>query len=297
MAPNNQPLEPRPPLPKTRIVDDKTRVRKIDDRAEGIYRHDHHQTYQDGKNLNLKSVKRVGDIVTKVGDELVDCALKYAADSEHSTKFMPRTAFDKIITPEVVFQIVRELQCYKGLTKDQCIDRAKGIYYGTSSGHPPCKRLLATLVIMNSADNMETYISDGISDTCLPFVVHDDENKHNLSCRLHQGKDGHAQIKKTGKKWRIDFTTWSRSVLSPYVIWEEKGLHCHFIMQGGGPLPMAPVMGGDKEQVVLDGGFGEIYKVVLQGGDRSFDDEGRGVCCIKLVPARISPLTSRFIGR
>lgn len=272
MASNDPPTQPLP-LRKVRIVNDSKRVRRIDDRGEEFYHQHHQQTYPELKNITFTDGPK--DIITEVAKALVNAALPFAA--EQSTDFMPRRLFDGILTFEVVFQIVRELECYKGKTKEECIGLAKEIYHGGEppSTRPSCKRLLATLVVLggDSAQNMETLMTQGMNDQCLPLLVENGENKHILHCRFQpQGGHHHPLVNSTGdnpKKWRQDFTKWSRAFMSPYIVWEEKGLHCHYIMRGGGPLPMAPSTVGKKKQP-RSGGFSKVYKVELHDGDRSF---------------------------
>jgi len=260
------------PLPQSRTVHDPTRVRRIEDRGEDIYRQHHQQAYTEYQNLKFTDGPK--NIIAQVAKALVDAAPRFAA--EHSTYFVPRRLFDRILTLEVVFQIVGKLQCYKGRKKQDCIRLANQIYFGGGpSARAPCRRLLATLVMLGngSAHQMEAFMAEGMNDQCLPLLVQDSEDNHLLYCRFREHQ--HSRINSTGenpKQWRLMFNYWSRAVMSPYVIWEEKGLHCHYIMHGGGPLPMKLWTDGNRKQPVHRGGFGQVYKVVLDDGDRSFSN-------------------------
>lgn len=264
------------------VINDNKLVETITDRGEAAYRrrpgHGHRKDIKIDKLRTTDSI----DVVEQLYNARVDF------DPEHGIWFIPRASFDVIITPEVTAQIIDQLACYQTMSPDGRIQVASDIYYGKDSGSgapgPPCRKLLATLIGVNgyaktfeTVEEIKRHMDEGMNDDCLPLL---DNGDRQLICRLHD--QGHPFINHAAPgrgQWQESFVRWSRALMAPYILWEEgpKSLHRHYVMHGGGPLPMAPVM-QSSEPHVHHGGFGDILKVRIQPGDRNFQSSRVGFC-------------------
>ncbi|VBB76660.1 Putative protein of unknown function [Podospora comata] len=191
-------------------------------------------------------------------------------------RFVTRVQFDNIITPEAVLQVVAKLACYQGLTARDHMQIAQDIYWGTEDGRrSPCRRLLASLIGTGNSEalgSIKTLIDEGLSDTCLPLLVKEVMEEDTLICahREHQ----HASINDMDLESRETFTALCRSFSVPFIKWKDGGKHCHYVLKGGGPLPMkGPLPMEKNDKMNEEGDFGEVFKVEIDPGDRDFDPE------------------------
>ncbi|CAP62246.1 uncharacterized protein PODANS_5_12030 [Podospora anserina S mat+] len=155
-------------------------------------------------------------------------------------RFVTHAQFEEIITPEVVLQVVSSLQCYA--TAHEHMRIAQDIYYGTEDGRcPPCRRLLASIIGtgQDAVNRIKTLMQEGMSDVCLPLLV--------------EGED---------------------TLALPFITWKDGGKHYHYVLRGGGPLPMkGPLPMEKNHKMNEEGDFGEVFKVQINPGDRNFDPE------------------------
>ncbi|KAK4175753.1 kinase-like domain-containing protein [Triangularia setosa] len=185
--------------------------------------------------------------------------------------FVKHTIFDRIICPERVLQVVSKLKCYRRLSDQERMEVAKDIYFGTENGRrPSCRRLLAALIWIDSeaVEYIKDLMYEGMSDDCLPLLVVD-YKKYLLDCR--HPEHTHPTINKFGGRRlgpRRQLTAFFQTLMAPYIRWEEGGLHCHYVMKGGGPLPIQV-----QSKIHDEGDFGEVYKVKIDPGDRHFTPE------------------------
>ncbi|KAH6856099.1 kinase-like domain-containing protein [Chaetomium sp. MPI-CAGE-AT-0009] len=256
------------------VIDDSKRVEKLEDRGEATYRRLNRFGHS---RKDIKTDKATDSIITDVGDQLDKAQVNF--DPQHEDWFIPRASFEEIFTPEVIAQVVNQLACYRNMSPEERIQVASDIYYGKDSGsgsHPPCRKLLATLIGMQGFGRLDTVeevkalMDEGMNDDCLPLISGPDGL---LTCRLHE--QAHPFINHEGRRrgeWRRSFTRWSRNLMVPYILWGEgpESLHRHYVMHGGGPLPMAPVSESSGPQVHHNGGFGDVLKVKIEAGDRNF---------------------------
>lgn len=191
-------------------------------------------------------------------------------------RFVTRAQFDNIITPEAVLQVVAKLACYQGLTARDHMQIAQDIYWGTEDGRrSPCRRLLASLIGTGNSEalgSIKTLIDEGLSDTCLPLLVKEVMEEDTLICAHHEHQ--HASINDMDLESRETFTALCRSFSVPFIKWKDGGKHCHYVLKGGGPLPMrGPLPMEKKDKMNEEGDFGEVFKVEIDPGDRDFDPE------------------------
>ncbi|KAK0736222.1 hypothetical protein B0T21DRAFT_383822 [Apiosordaria backusii] len=188
-------------------------------------------------------------------------------------RFVTRAQFDEIITPDAVLQVVTQLPCYQGETARDHTKIAQDIYYGTEDGHrPPCRRLLASLISTGSQDaanNVKTLMGEGMSDACLPLIELDEDT---LICGQHGHQ--HPSINDMDLEFRESFNALCRSYSVPFIQWKDGGKHCHYVLRGGGPLPMkGPLPMEKNDKMNEEGDFGEVFKVEIDPGDRNFDPD------------------------
>ncbi|KAK4206874.1 kinase-like domain-containing protein [Rhypophila decipiens] len=260
-APNNRTVIP--------VIDDAKRVTQIKTRGDDDYRRHNHQMHTDRKQISTSIQQK--DVILQVATQLEDASesTPFAPDPQNS--FISRGRFDEIMTPWVVLQIIRQLECYKKLKPDQQNSVAKDVYYGSSNGRrPPSRKLLVALIVTPDSygprpvESFDILVEEGMSDVCLPLSRH--EGTGELYCESHSCV--HESINKLGsvrKQFRKYFAGWSRALTAPFIVWDEKGLHRHYIMEGGGPLP---TMG--TSSLEHSGGFGKVWKVDIDPKDRRF---------------------------
>ncbi|KAK3322804.1 kinase-like domain-containing protein [Apodospora peruviana] len=256
------------------VIDDEKRVRKIDDRGEHEYRQRHHQTYRDRAPITISKTCD-GDPTQYILNKLSRDKNKFYL-SDNAIFFIRRAKLDEIMTPEVVLRTIQHL--YRELREADQALFAQEIYYGNSDGtRPPCRKLLAALILTENKSEPEgkidTLLREGMSDDCLPMLRNGETGL--LYCRLH-GRD-HASINSMGSilsTFRDRFTESSQRIMTPFVIYEDsaKGKHCHYILEGGGPLPMQCV----PTERPHKGGFGVVQKVKIDDGDRHFTPPSYG---------------------
>jgi hypothetical protein len=259
------------------VINDVKRVETIADRGEAAHRNRPGHAHR--KDIKIDKLGTTDSInISMVGEQLYKARVDF--DPVHGIWFIPRASFDNILTPEVTAQVVKQLACYRNMSPDERIQVASDIYYGKvsrSGAHgPPCRKLLATLIgvhgyatTLETVEEIKTHIDQGMNDDCLP-LIYDSEDQ--LTCRIHG--QGHPFINHAvpGRgQWQESFVRWSRALMAPYILWEEgpNSLHRHYVMHGGGPLPMAPVIKSSVPHV-HHGGFGDVLKVKIQAGDRNF---------------------------
>ncbi|KAK4160816.1 kinase-like domain-containing protein, partial [Cladorrhinum sp. PSN259] len=184
--------------------------------------------------------------------------------------FVPREEFDRIVTPEIVLQIVEGLGCYSDRNDTEKNMIAQDIYYGTpDETHPPCRKLLTALVLEGrEVERIDEFIKEKLSDDCLPLTYDSESHAGALRCRIHG--DSHTALNAPTNpnqiQFFIEFTEHCQRIMPPFITWEEGTLHNHYIMEEGGHLPF---VFGDSVQT-REGGFGTVWKVTIKPGDGYF---------------------------
>jgi len=225
------------------VIDDPNKVTIVSDRGESQYRSERPElTHPRPIRTTELNENVVLDTIGKLQDALVPCFLG------HGTKFVPRDKFDKIITPEVVFQIICKMRMFEGMHREEKPKIAQSIYYGDGALGPRRKLLCLVLLSYNFPGEPDeqlfaTAMGTGMSDNCLPlsYVEGDDDGLDSaLHCKLH-GK-AHENLWSTRERQARDyFHLWSQRLNPAYITWEPGAKHRHYVLEEGDPLPMTIV--------------------------------------------------------
>lgn len=254
------------PLSSHPVINNSEKVNKIEDRGESKRPPTDHAHIAAGPVVSTYT-----EVVKSVVAGMVNASEPFAPDSEHNTTFVPHAEFEKIMSPNVVRQIVGGLKCYETLSEEQQLSVAKGITYGIPGGKPSRKLLAALITTGDKSEpehSFETLIQDGMSDECLPLSLRPGV-AGDLYCEAHRCVHGsiNGLASMAWETFRETFLRWTRVLMPPFIMWEDGGKHCHYVMRGGGPLPTRPV---SPPVVCANGGFGEVHKVRIDPGDRNF---------------------------
>ncbi|KAK4655260.1 LOW QUALITY PROTEIN: hypothetical protein QC762_300800 [Podospora pseudocomata] len=250
------------------VVYDNRRVHRIDYRGNEAWSYKHAR-----KRKTIKVSEQNPEIIRHIKDRLYKTAHKnkgFLGSHDRGMRFVTRAQFDNIITPEAVLQVVAKLACCQGLTARDHMQIAQDIYWGTEDGRrSPCCRLLASLIGTGNSEalgSIKTLIDEGLSDTCLPLLIKEVMEEDTLICAHHEHQ--HASINDMDLESREIFTALCRSFS------KDGGKHCHYVLKGGGPLPMrGPLPMEKNDKMNEEGDFGEVFKVEIDPGDRDFDPE------------------------
>ncbi|KAM7210134.1 Protein kinase-like domain containing protein [Rhypophila decipiens] len=267
-------------LPSNFVINDEKRVCKIEDRGESRLPPNARPPTAPGTPQHNQVINLVD-----VAGQLFDASEQFAP--ENNTEFVPRAKFEKIISPEVVLQIVRALGCYKDLPQEQQQAIARDIYYGKPY-EKPSRKLLAALIATGDKsepkDKFSAVIQDGVNDHCLPLFKLPSQQGVNQSLLCEGHGRAHQSLEKVvSEAWPSfpnEFLRLCRTLMPPFIVWEDGGKHCHYIMRGGGALPARP---DDPPVICANGGFGEVHKVQIDQGDRNFSlhDNGQNYFALK----------------
>ncbi|KAK4202404.1 kinase-like domain-containing protein [Triangularia verruculosa] len=263
-----------PPIPGIHVVYDERRVQRIEDRGNKAYR-ELREHGVERKRIEVRDNNT--DIIQHIKKTLYTTAYwnkGFLGSLDRGMRFVTRAQFDKIMTPEAVLQVVTNLRCYQNATADEHMRIAQDIYYGAEDGNrSPCRRLLASLIGTSSdqdaVNSINTFMDEGLCDTCLPLIVMDEDT---LAC----GQPGHhhPSLGNMDLESREHFTALGRCYSVPFIQWKDGGRHCHYILRGGGPLPMkGPLPMEKNDKMNEEGDFGEVFKVEIDPSDRHFDPE------------------------
>ncbi|KAK0630947.1 kinase-like domain-containing protein [Bombardia bombarda] len=256
-------------------------VMQIMDRGESLYRKDN-----GSPRKTIKDVSKIPDVIATIQVKLDEAKTSCAMDPSKS--FIPRDAFDRILTPSRVLQIVSELKCFQGLGAEEQNDKAQDICFGSEPDsklgfRAPCLKLMGALIGMDKAEDIGKHMSEGLTDDCLPLQPKLTE-KHILICRHH--KEGHKAMNNYRRPYtREQFTRWTRTLMAPYIKWERKK-HAHYVMETGDCFPLqivARVQDEDDDNSKNNdtaqskdstkygyGGYSEVYKVKVEPSHGSF---------------------------
>lgn len=254
---NEQPLPKmaQSSLPVSRVIHDPKRVKRIEDRGEAIYRRLTRKTCHDRVPIRYIPYLHREDLETYIADQVHAIKRQYGG-------FIPHANFDQVITPETVLQLVSKLPCYAAMTGAH-MQIAQDIYYGKADkSHPPCRKLIVAMIIADDdLDMLKTYIDQKMSDNCLPLI----DAGSRLEC--HDHGTGHQALNRQRRRagyFCDGFMEASKQLMVPFIVWNERDPHHHYVMRGGGRLPMVFESGSMK------GGFGEVSKVRILSGDGRF---------------------------
>ncbi|CAJ2507580.1 Uu.00g087660.m01.CDS01 [Anthostomella pinea] len=223
------------------------------------------------------------DFLEDIASELDDAKVQCDFDFDSSKSFLPRRKILEILTPERVRQIVGCLSCFEqSSNKDQI---ATDIYYGSGGGsRRPCLRLLAVLIGIEKAEDIQKLMNDGMSDACLPMGIPPGTSGKLLFCEHH--RTAHKTINKYRRlETRQNFSHWSYSLVSPFIQGDKK-VHAHYVLHPGDVLPMKVARKVEKDDgsayalgaseansVNLYGGFSDVYKVSIDRSHYDFADD------------------------
>ena len=174
----------------------------------------------------------------------------YALDEEKT--FIPRGCLEEILSPERVYQIVQTLECFKEAKDKHAI--AQSICFG-SDRNPLCLKVLATLILINRANDIRKCIDNGLCDDCLPSLSHLDNDKLELQCRLHGKHKLPFQDEVIASK---DFYLAIANFTAPYIK-IRKTIHSHYVLRNRSCLPITTTANYDTKQ----GGFSIVYQVQI----------------------------------
>ncbi|KAM7213316.1 hypothetical protein V8F06_011327, partial [Rhypophila decipiens] len=240
-----------------------------------------------------------------------------ASGSKITTDFVPRSKFEEILSYDNIVEIVKPKYSDPGDTSaNRQSILARVIYQGTDD-RPPARKLLAVLIMLGIHKEIQNLIDDDMSDDCLPPLFQKGNNPEEFTststCPVHT--NGHPALDQlllregTWKLWDssnhskkkvegiglglgfgspLEFVEWSRRLTAPYIMWEWGKSSCHYVMRGGGALPMTPA------RVERDGGFGGVMKVRIDAGDRSFDSPQGSPDVFALIEIQATQSQSHF---
>ncbi|KAL9622896.1 MAG: hypothetical protein Q9160_002822 [Pyrenula sp. 1 TL-2023] len=266
---------------------DHPRVIKNFDRGDEF---DHHSDHpQEFPPVNIsKPLLNGAQAVQWVRKALEDGITPYPPNSS-SQLFIPRELLSGLMTLKTISQVVDYLSCCSNLPPAAKKQLAQEVCFGGGPKHrPPCKKLLAVLILLNLEENFVKLIKgnvddnndDGINDLCLPLhVVSESDGTKNLKCR--NSKHNHHAINQYGKKQRLDVSQYTYAVMSPYFT-KPPNQHVHYILDNNDVLPI--VQSTDREPsgardlkrnkgMSTYGGFSRVQCVRFHHSHFHFDSE------------------------
>lgn len=278
--------------PKKKLgLDDPKRVEICRDKGELHYRNDTCNT----KSLTCPS-RILNNLDLEVEDFLTNIARKLegaktSCHKDSPTFFIPRDAYEEILSYSNIYKTVESLDCCRHLSPEEQLNLASRIYQD-------CRKLLASLIAIGMEESLHRLMDEGVTDKCLPLRLEKNTDKHPRSpltilvCNLA----GHHHT--TFNSWRLDndresFFRWTYAVTSPYLK-RTSGKHIHYVFTPNDVIPITErypppesersltqrqtqtsmsASGGDRSH----GGFGEVEIVKLHNSNFCFEDYGVGI--------------------
>ena len=214
-----------------------------------------------------------GEIVGLIKCELGESRVRNPPDS-NSKYFIPRHKLQTIITPCRIRQVIETLGSCQKLSdteKDKLRDQI-------CVGDKQCWKLLAVLLMANKQKDIMALVREGASDRCLPFGV------NGSSCCVGHN---HPTIRSWKSHTLDEASRWSYAVKAPYFT-RHRGKHNHYILDSNDVLPILPIdeltsdasatpHSTDENNNIVDGGFGQVTKVVLDESHYNFENLGLAV--------------------
>ncbi|KAI1340870.1 protein kinase [Xylariaceae sp. FL0016] len=260
------------------VLDNPKRVRKIRDRGQQFLPV---QPISDKERRNRSQDFSPKRLICTIAGEL-DRVSHVTYGFGTGSKYIPRPQLLRILNIQRVRELVGILECFRHVADKE--ELASRIYSGSNS-QAPCLMLLAALIGIEEAEDMQKFMSEGISDRCIPMVSQMDE-EGTLFCRHHSIV--HQCLQDYGRpKKRSDFLDLSYQLSAPF-IQGDSDKHHHYILDPGDRLPMRVVRKVEKADSSGDdplgainggnayGGFSEVYQVQIMEGHYKFSrDEMR----------------------
>ncbi|KAI0880777.1 protein kinase [Annulohypoxylon maeteangense] len=249
------------------------RVRKVTDRGQANY--DLANSYHSQRHLKVKfKPEPVPDnYEDEIGKALDDA--KEISVLDPTRKYLPRHKLPEILNPERVRTILSLPDFERCLDKDKLMEDILG--------RRQLLKLLAVLIGINKTRELLKYVEDGVDDRCLPMSL---DASQKPFCQLHQThhKTLHAYLR---DEFRDHFSSWSYSLSAPYMSYAPN-LHSHYVLNPWDVFPMKgkkmhkksiTMKNGNPMEplppdVNLDGGFSEVYRVVIEASHHNFGQLG-----------------------
>ncbi|CAH0058125.1 unnamed protein product [Clonostachys solani] len=261
--------------------DNPDRVRHIRDNGESLF-HEHNPT----RRRHIVEPKGT-TTAKKIRRELDDAQVWYQFD--HARQFIPRSEYEKIMTPERVLEIIYNLPCFKGRTPQQMQVLAQNIYFG-SDGQRPALKIFGALIMSKMEAEMSQHLVSGLNDGCLPLKAKPGDRAFQLHCEC--SNNSHTAIMNSTDNLSSDrknFLQWARCLTAPYIAYHPDR-HSHYVLDPGNCIPIKfpdPTLEQETSRAENnsdgqagkpanggDGGFSEVHKVQLHDCHCRLPDTG-----------------------